>query len=55
VLGLTARQVRQAENWELACYSQEMLDLLHLETGHNAAVRKRLEEERQPIAHECVS
>lgn len=55
VLGLTARQVQQAEHWELACYSQEMLDRLNLEAGHNAAVRKRLEEERKPIAHECVS
>jgi uncharacterized protein YjbI with pentapeptide repeats len=44
---LTASDVKRAENWELAFYSDDFLKQLGLPPDHNERVKKRLAEEKK--------
>jgi len=44
---LTASDVKRAENWELAFYSDDFLKQLGLPPNHNERVKKRLAEEKK--------
>ena len=44
---LTASDVKRAENWELAFYSDDFLKQLGLPPNHNEMVKKRLAEEKK--------
>ena len=42
IRGLTASQVKQAKNWDLAFFSNDFLEELGLPPDHNEAVKKKL-------------
>ena len=42
--GLTASQVKDAKNWELAFYGKDLLKELGLPPDHNERVKKKLAE-----------
>jgi len=44
---LTAPDVKRAENWDLAFYSDDFLKQLGLPSNHNERVKKRLAEEKK--------